>query len=104
VNGWYVLGFTADAVVGAWQHERLARACVNVWNTCGRPTDWRIAEAPAADGGDGGEYVLHWYVNHAAALALDVADVSWRPFVVGMGGEPPSGARDLLDPAIASVH
>ncbi len=96
MNGWYVLGFSADAVVGAWQHERLARACMSAWIARGRPSAWRIAEAPAPDG----DYVLHWYVNGAAASALDEADVNWRGFVVGQLSDAPSDVRSLLDPAL----
>src|SRR5207245_11438229 len=59
---WYVLGFTADAVVGAWQDARLAQACMRAWEAAGRPAPFAILQAP----GDG-HFLVHWFIDEPTA-------------------------------------
>ena len=88
---WYVLGFTADAVVGAWQDARLAQACMHAWEAAGRPAPFKILQAP----GDG-PFLVNWFIDEPTATTLDQHEVEWRPFLVGERAEPPHSARSVL--------
>jgi hypothetical protein len=87
---WFILGFTADDVVGGWQDSRLAEASVNAWRAAGRPDRFDIREAPGS-----GPHLTHWFVSEEAALILDGAPGSWRRFLIGEGA-PPAAARPVL--------
>jgi len=94
-DGFYVLGFTGDAVVDGWQDARLAYACVQAWRAAGRPEDFSILQAP----GDG-PYLVHWFVSPQAARVLDDHGVPWRGFLTGQRRRPPTAAHVvLLDPS-----
>jgi hypothetical protein len=88
---WWVVGFTADAVVGGFQHTRLAEACAQAWAAAGRPPAVRIVETPGE-----GEHILHWYLNEAATALLDEHEVGWRSLLLGEGPAPPANGRDLV--------
>jgi hypothetical protein len=92
MTGWYLLGFTADAVAGAQQHVRMAEACFNAWRAAGRPTGFRICETSGE-----GEYILHWFVSAVAAAVLDAQRVPWRDFVIGQRDTPAPEGRDLVN-------
>ena len=88
---WYVLGFTDEDLVGAWQDARLAEECVRAWRAAGQPADFEILQAP----GDA-EHLTLWFVNATAARLLDEHGVAWRPFLVGEREAPPDGAARAL--------
>jgi hypothetical protein len=100
---WFVLGFTDDQVVGAWQDWRLARDCVRAWEAAGRPHPFEVLQMAGT-----GPHFLRWFVHEAAARILDDQGVSWREFLTGECATPPSGARDALifaaegEPAVAA--
>lgn len=88
---WLVLGFTCDDIVCAGQDARLASECVRAWQAAGCPADFRILH-----GSGQGEHVACWFVNPAAARALDAHGVEWRTRVVAAVLEPPVTAKDAL--------
>ena len=88
---WIVLGFTADAVVGAAQDSRMAQACTEARNEAGRPIDFEIVEAPGE-----GEYVTLWFVSESAARVLDAQKVAWRHLAIGERATPPANARPIV--------
>ena len=88
---WYVLGFTPDAVVGAWQDARLAQACHAVWEGEGRPAVFTILQAPGE-----GPYLVQWFLNEATASVLDARGVAWRDFLIGERAQPPHTAHSVL--------
>src|SRR5206468_1886463 len=88
---WYILGFTPDAVVGAWQDARLAQACVAAWEGEGRPAPLGILQAP----GDG-PYLVHWFLDERTARLLDARGVPWRNFLIGERAQPPRSAHSVL--------
>jgi hypothetical protein len=96
VESWWVLGFTYDAVVDAWQDARLAAAVERTWADAGRPDDVDVWWAASAD-----DYAFRWYLNGRAAELLDAAQVTWRGFVVGRAEGPPADARCFLHPPVA---
>jgi len=89
--GWFVLGFTDEDLVGAWQDTRLAEECVKAWRIAGRPSDFRILQAAGE-----GDHLTVWFVSAASAQLLDAHGVPWRQFVVGEREAPPPGAIDAL--------
>ena len=88
---WFVLGFTADDIVGGWQDSRLASECIRALRAAGRPPEFRILQIS----GDG-DHMLLWFVNEHAARVLDAHAVPWRPFLIGDAAESPAGARSPL--------
>ena len=88
---WYVLGFTPDAVVGAWQDARLAQACAHAWEEEGRPPRFAIWQAA----GDG-PYLVEWFLDERTARLLDARGVEWRRFLVGERAQRPRAARPVL--------
>ena len=88
---WYVLGFTPDAVVGAWQDARLAQACFEAWEEAGRPALFTILQAPGE-----GPYLVHWFLDEPTARVLDTRGVSWRSFLIGERAQPPRAAHRVL--------
>ncbi|HEX6839495.1 MAG TPA: hypothetical protein VF334_23120 [Polyangia bacterium] len=84
---WFVLGFSVDDVVGAWQDWRLARQCVGVLTAADRPLTAGILESAGA-----GEHLIYWYVDEEVAGVLDEGGVPWRRFLVGDVDAPPEGA------------
>lgn len=88
---WLVLGFTCDDIVCAGQDARLATECVGAWQAAGCPADFRILHAAGH-----GEHVAEWFVNPAAAQALDARGVEWRTRVIAAVRTPPPMARDAL--------
>jgi hypothetical protein len=88
---WFVLGFTDEDLVGAWQDARLAEECVRAWRDAGRPADFRVLQAAGE-----GDHMTVWFVNAASAAVLDAHDVPWRRFVIGERDAPPPGASDAL--------
>jgi hypothetical protein len=89
---WFVLGFTADEIVGCWQDSRLAGECVRAWQAEGKPTDFSILQSTSGDG----EHMLLWFVNEVAARLLDVHTVGWRDFLISERAEVPAGAHNPL--------
>ncbi len=88
---WFVLGFTVDDVVGAWQDWRLARQCVGALTAAQRPLGVGILE-----GGGAGEHLVYWYVSDDVAMVLDDRGVPWRRFLVGdVAAPPPDAIRHL---------
>lgn len=92
MSRWFVIGFTADDIVGGGQDVRLAAAYARARQGTEEPVDARIVQAP----GDR-DHVLVWFVDEAAARILDAAGIEWRRFVVGECAAPPSSARGLID-------
>lgn len=88
---WYVLGFTYDSVIDAWQDARLADAVERVWETAGRPATAAAFWSTSAD-----DYAFRWYLNPAVASLLDAASVTWRDFIIGEADAPPSDARPFV--------
>jgi hypothetical protein len=91
VHQWFILGFTADDVVLAWQDARLASECVRALNAAGKPREFRILQSSGDD-----EHLFVWFVNEAAARVLDTHGVAWRSFLIGQAAESPPGARSPL--------
>ncbi len=87
---WFVLGFSVDDVVGAWQDWRLARQCV------GALTAARRSLAGILEGAGAGEHLVYWYVSDDVAEVLDDGGVPWRRFLVGDVAAPPAGASRHL--------
>ena len=88
---WFILGFTYDAVVGAWQDSRLATECARVRDEAGRPDGFTMLQGP----GDA-DHVVLWYVNETAARVLDERAVEWRRFLIGSAPAAPRGAHAVL--------
>lgn len=88
---WYVLGFTPDDVVMAWQDSRLARECVHAWQAEGRPDGFRVLQTAGE-----GDHLVYWFVCEDAAKILDGHGVDWRRFLVGTRPLAPPDARDVL--------
>ena len=88
---WFILGFTYDAVVGAWQDSRLATECARVRDEAGRPDGFAMLQGP----GDA-EHVVLWYVSETAARVLDQREVDWRRFLIGSAPTAPRGAHAVL--------
>ncbi len=84
---WFVLGFSVDDVVGAWQDWRLARQCVAALAAAERAPSSDILESAGA-----GEHLTYWYVSDEIASVLDGGGVPWRRFLVGEVAAPPAGA------------
>jgi hypothetical protein len=84
---WFVLGFTYDAVVGAWQDSRLAAECARV--LCDPSS---LLQTPGE-----GEHLVYWFVEGSAARLLDEGEVLWRQFVVGLTAAPPAAAHAVLN-------
>ena len=93
-DDWFVLGFSDDDVVMAWQDTRLAEASARAWDAAGKPDDFDIRHAAGE-----GEYLTEWYVSPGAARVLDGQGVDWRRFVIGTRAAPPDGAACTLEPA-----
>lgn len=89
---WFILGFSSEDVVMAWQDTRLAEASAKAWQAAGRPDDFDIRHAPGE-----GDYLTHWYVSPGAARVLDGQSVDWRRFVVGTISGPPDGAARAVE-------
>ncbi|MFH0902920.1 MAG: hypothetical protein V2A73_20015 [Pseudomonadota bacterium] len=88
---WWILGFTYDAVIDAWQDARLADAVSREWENAGRPPLVEVWWCTSAD-----DYAFRWYLNEAAAELLDRANVTWRSFIVGQTTSLPDGARPFV--------
>jgi hypothetical protein len=92
MNGrWHVLGFTADDIILAYQHARMAEECMKAWRHAGSPGGCRIVEAAG-----NGEHLVYWFVNREAAAILDSEGVKWRQRIVDDRSELPPGNHDLL--------
>ncbi|RMH38176.1 MAG: hypothetical protein D6689_20010 [Deltaproteobacteria bacterium] len=87
---WYVLEFSGDDVVMAWQDARLAEQCAALPEAA----SLEIVQAPAA--GDG---LVCWYVSEPTARVLDAHGVGWRRFCVRRCEAPPAGATPVLGAA-----
>jgi hypothetical protein len=88
---WFILGFTYDAVVGAWQDSRLATECARVRKEAGSPKGFELLQGP----GDK-EHVVLWYVSELAARELDEREVDWRRFLIGLTPAAPPQAHAVL--------
>ena len=88
---WFILGFTYDAVVGAWQDSRLATECARVRDEAGQPKGFELLQGP----GDKDHIVL-WYVSEPAARLLDEREVEWRRFLIGLTPSAPAAAHAVL--------
>jgi hypothetical protein len=88
---WFMLGFTYDAVVGAWQDARLATECARVRDEAGRPMDFELLQVAGDE-----KYVVVWFVSERAAELLDTRGVKWRQFLIGMTHEVPKHAHAVL--------
>lgn len=89
---WWILGFSYDAVVGAWQDARLAMAVDKVWHSDACPV---YVEAPVGE--SEGELALRWFLAESAANLLDEAGICWRDFVIGRTNDLPAAAHRLFD-------
>lgn len=88
MSKWFVLGFTGDDIVGAWQDARLATACAEAWMEAGCPDDFAVLQ-----GAGEGQYMMHWYLSEKSARLLDDHRVEWRGFLIGERAGPPPDAR-----------
>jgi hypothetical protein len=73
----FVLGFTGDDVVGAWQHWRLRMECARAFAAEGLPEGFGIEERPGE-----GVHLICWSVSERAARVLDRHGVGWRRFLI----------------------
>lgn len=89
---WFVLGFSAEDVIVAWQDARLASQFVRAWRAAGRPADFEVKQTS----GDG-HHLIHWWVSGPAARVLDAHGVDWRRFVIAEKNvAPPPRATNVL--------
>lgn len=88
---WFLLGFLPDEVICAEQNARLAAECVKARRAEGRPSGFRILQAPGE-----GDHLLYWFVSEESAWILDAHGVDWRRFLVAGGTIPPRSARDAI--------
>jgi hypothetical protein len=89
---YYVLGFTADMVVGGWQDSRFGFECRQAWEAAGRPAGFNILMAPGE-----GEHVTHWFLDEPTVAILDQAGVAWRSFLVAERDSVPPGAVPVVE-------
>ncbi len=91
-SDWFILGFSSEDVVMAWQDTRLAEASAKAWEAAGKPDDFDIRHGPGE-----GDHLTFWFVNPGAARVLDGQGVEWRRFVVGTRSAPPAGAARAIE-------
>jgi hypothetical protein len=85
---WFVLGFTADEVVGAFQDARLAHSCHQACSTAGLTAGTHVLQ-----GSGEGDHLVYWFISGEAARVLDAAGIQWRNRVIGHRAAPPERAR-----------
>jgi hypothetical protein len=89
---WYVLGFTGDEVVGAFQDVRLAHSCHQACNVAGLTAGRHVLQGPGE-----GDHLLYWFISGEAARVLDAAGIQWRGRIIGHRAAPPARARCVFD-------
>jgi hypothetical protein len=89
---WYVLGFSADEVVGAFQDVRLAHTCHQACKTAGLTSGNHVMQ-----GSGEGDHLVYWFVSGEAAHVLDAAGVQWRDRIIGERPIPPARAHCVFE-------